>query len=988
MKAVKKIVCIQSEFPALSSTFILDEMVGLIERGLPLENWASRPPAVGEIHPAVTEHKLLDRTQYLNLSRMPTRSEEDWLREFVTRHPFAELDHIDAFHVHYGSLFRRFEPLFRAWDGFVLVSFHGHDASRFVRVNGPHCYDYLFERANVITTPSDAMKAVLVGLGCPADKIRIHRYGVDLRQFRPETRQPSADGIVRLLSVGRLVEKKGFEFSLRALAELPDLTHVRQQIIGEGPLQERLASLVRELGLEPYVEFLGAKNKDGVIAAMRQADALVLTSVTAADGDQEGLPVTLIEAQAMGLPVISTIHAGIPELVRDGETGFLVREKDIPGTAAAIQRLIDDADLRRRFSAAAPETALASFDIQTLNDQLAACIRTGIAEVGVVPPARVPWLNRPSPAAEALTAALAKVGWTPYQAIFERHLDRVDRANVIASPRASLVLISWMFTPDVLETVRALRAQTPADVEIVFVNNGAPDDDMRPIMPLVDTFVRLNNNTGAYLARNIGAAFATGAILIFVDDDGLPAPGFVQAHLDAFARYDAVAVRGRVLPKRTDIDEQYLREHYGHYDRGLVPFPDFPNVEGNSSFRAESFYRIGGWDNLIAFGGGGLDISIRLLALHANFRTQIYAPKAVLLHDPKMGAASESKVARQEASRKRLTTKHPQWHFFRDFWELYKGREDLLIKKAGGPAVDPADPMPAPAVPGKVNLYERLGQRHWRNKAPLYEMSFERADLITERRSPSVSVVVVAWKYSAAIADNLRALGAHDREHTEIIFVNNGGSDADFEAVRPLVDVYVKLTSNTGAYLSRNIGSIFANAPILLFVDDDAMPEGDLVAAHRRAFEDFDVVAVRGVVRPKTKNPLNRLAKHYDLGQQPFPVFADIEGNTSYAAMAFFAAGGWDDHITFGGGGVELSIRLFNQTNDPRKQIYSPGPVILHDYVASEEHLAQKKVKQEASRARLREKYPFYDKYLKFWGQFHGRPDALLRRQPPPEVRA
>ena len=982
---MKKIVCVQGEFPALSSTFILDEMVGLIEHGLPLENWATRPPAdsAGPVHPAVLAHGLLDRTQYLNISDMPNTTEQDWLRKFLARHPFAQLDQIAAFHVHYGNLFRRLEPLFRAWDGFVMVSFHGHDASRFVKVNGPRGYDYLFTRANLITTPTDAMKAVLVGLGCPADKIHVHRYGVDLSQFRPDTRQPSTDGIVRLLSVGRLVEKKGFEFSLRALAELPDLTRVRHQILGEGPLHERLTGLVQALGLEPYVEFLGARNKDTVLEAMRHADALILTSVTAADGDQEGLPVTLIEAQAMGLPVISSYHAGIPELVRDGETGFLVHERDIAGTAAAMQRLIDDADLRARLSAAAPVTAHAHFDIRALNDRLAAHIQEGIDAVGPVGPARVPGA---SPTADALAAALARIGWAPYRPAFERELDRVDRRRAITAPRASLVLISWMFTPDVLETMRALRAQTPDDVEIVFVNNGAPDADMQPIVPLVDTYIRLHNNTGAYLARNIGAAFATGAVPIFVDDDGLPARGFVQAHLDAFARYDVVAVRGRVLPKRTDIDERYLREHYGHYDRGLTPCPDFPNVEGNSAFRAESFYRVGGWDNQIQF-GGGLDLSIRLLALHPDFRTQIYSPDAVLLHDPKMGGASESKIARQEASRKRLIAKHPQWHFFRDFWELYKGREDLLTRKASD--IAPRRPaVVAPSVPGKVNLYEKLGQRRWRQKGPLYEPVFERAELLTERVAPAVSIVVVAWQYSDDTLATLQALGAHDRDRVEIIFVNNGASDAEMAAVRPWVDIVVTLNTNTGAYLSRNIGAVFANAPILLFVDDDAMPEGDLVAAHRHAFERFDVVAVRGVVRPRTRNPLNQLAKHYDLGQQPFPVFADIEGNTSYAATAFFAAGGWDDQITFGGGGVELSIRLFSQTNDPRKQIYWPEPVILHDYVETEEHLAKKRVKQEASRARLRQKYPFYDKYLTFWGQFRGRPDTLLPRQTPPQVHA
>ena len=977
----KKIVCFQGEFPALSSTFILDQLVGLIERGLPVENWSTRPSHDTNIHAAVSEHDLLARTRYMNFRGLnPNGSPERWLQEFIDKNPHADPGGIAAFHVHYGSLFRKLEPFFRAWNGFVAVSFHGHDASRYVRANGADCYAYLFERANLITTPSVAMKESLVALGCPEAKIRIHRYGVDLGTFTPEARETSSGGPVNLLSVGRLVEKKGFEYSLRALAQLPDLSRVHYRIIGDGPLMEPLTALVRELGLDSRVEFQGAGNKAAVLQALRAADLFVLTSVTAEDGDQEGLPVTLIEAQAMGLPVVSSHHAGIPELVRDGQSGLLVAERDIAGIAAAIERLIADPALRHRFSAVAAERARADFNIERLNDTLAGYLRDGIAATPVVTDTDSPLAPVVKGTALSLHEALDKIHWTPYQPLFEKQLDGAEMLRPITSPRASVVLISWQFTPEVLQTVQTLYRQRPAEVEIVFVNNGAPEEDMSSVRPYVTKYIRLNNNTGAYLARNIGAAFAEGPVLIFVDDDGLPASDFVQAHLEAFDRYDAVAVRGRVVPKRQDFNAEELRISYSHYDRGARPFPDFPNVEGNCSFRAEAFHRVGGWDNLITFGGGGLDISIRLLTVQPNFRTQIYYPKALLFHDPKMGAQSELKVEKQTASRKRLAAKHPQWNFFREFWEAYRGREDLLIRRVGRKIVDQDDSSAAASVPGKVSLYEKLAQRNWRGKASLYETVFDRAELINDRTSPSVSVVVVAWQYKDAIVDNLRALAQHNRRDLEIIFVNNGGPDDSFAAVKPLVDVYVTLKRNTGAYLSRNIGSVFASAPILLFLDDDALPGNDLVAAHQQAFESYDVIAVRGVVRPRTENPLNQLARHYDLGDTPFPVFADIEGNTSYAAVAFFAVGGWDDQITFGGGGVELSIRLFARVNDPRKQIYSPGPIIYHDYVASQEHLDKKRVRQEESRARLRQKYPFYDKYLKSWGAFHGRSDVLIRR--------
>ena len=131
-------------------------------------------------------------------------------------------------------------------------------------------------------------------------------------------------------------------------------------------------------------------------------------------------------------------------------------------------------------------------------------------------------------------------------------------------------------------------------------------------------------------------------------------------------------------------------------------------------------------------------------------------------------------------------------------------------------------------------------------------------------------------------------------------------------------------------------------------------------------FKKYEIIACRGVCLPKSNNVFNLIAKHYYLGDKSFPIFADLEGNTSYYSDIFYQAGGWDNQIEFGGGqGVDLSIRLLEIEKDFRKQIYSPEPVIFHDFVRDENHLNQKLERQEKSRQRLKLKHLNWDKSLK-----------------------
>ena len=187
------------------------------------------------------------------------------------------------------------------------------------------------------------------------------------------------------------------------------------------------------------------------------------------------------------------------------------------------------------------------------------------------------------------------------------------------------------------------------------------------------------------------------------------------------------------------------------------------------------------------------------------------------------------------------------------------------------------------------------------------------------------------------------AFGKRTPFNYELVLVDNGTSPGELASLRPYADTWIRLGQNTGACIARNIGAIYAQAPLLLFIDDDALPGPHLIAAHLNAHATYDVIAVRGACKPRNpENAFNILGQHYYLGDRPFPHYADIEGNTSYRAEAFFAAGGWDNELFFGHEGIVLALRLWRYDNDRRKQIYSPDPVIFHDYATDQTHLGRR----------------------------------------------
>jgi len=223
----------------------------------------------------------------------------------------------------------------------------------------------------LFTVGSTFMKERLIALGAPEVRILKLPMGVDLSRFRFFERQKRASGGMVLLFVGRLVEMKGVEYLLRAMAianaSRPDITCL---IAGDGLLHGKLEALAEDLHLRRTVRFLGAVSQDEALTLFQNADAFVLPSIVTAAGDVETQGVVLAEAQAAGMPVIATQVCGIPESVLNGESAWLVPPRNPEALAAAFVRLAEHPATWSKMGSAGRALVENQFDLEKLNDLL------------------------------------------------------------------------------------------------------------------------------------------------------------------------------------------------------------------------------------------------------------------------------------------------------------------------------------------------------------------------------------------------------------------------------------------------------------------------------------------------------------------------------------------------------------------------------------------------------------------------------------------
>lgn len=216
-----------------------------------------------------------------------------------------------------------------------------------------------------------------------ARKVRVIHHGVDLGQFAPDASVSDAvdapgSAPVEVVTVGRLVEKKGFPDLMQACAAVSAETSLRLTVYGDGPLREDLERLREELGLEEVVTIAGEVDSSGIVAAMHRADVFAITPFVTADGDRDGVPNVVVEALASGLPVLATDAGGVGEAVLDGHNGFLVAARDVAAIAAGLRKLVLDAGLRADLGHAARTTAEEHFNVDRAARELVGVF--GLAE--------------------------------------------------------------------------------------------------------------------------------------------------------------------------------------------------------------------------------------------------------------------------------------------------------------------------------------------------------------------------------------------------------------------------------------------------------------------------------------------------------------------------------------------------------------------------------------------------------------------------------
>ena len=259
----------------------------------------------------------------------------------------------------------------------LIVHFHGHDAyvNEVLKTNQQQ-YCELFEQAAAIIAVSRDMEEQLAKLGAPSEKIAYIPCGVDTELFGNVTPSKSAEHFV---AVGRFVEKKSPHLTLLAFSKvLAACPNARLIMIGDGPLLNLCKQLAAAVGVAEAVEFTGFRDQAFVAETMQKSRAFVQHSVRALNGDSEGTPVGVIEAQATGLPVVATAHAGIKDVVVDGETGFLVEELDVDAMAEAMIAVIRDPTLADRLGKAGRERVIANFSLSQSIQKLAQVIEDAV----------------------------------------------------------------------------------------------------------------------------------------------------------------------------------------------------------------------------------------------------------------------------------------------------------------------------------------------------------------------------------------------------------------------------------------------------------------------------------------------------------------------------------------------------------------------------------------------------------------------------------
>jgi glycosyltransferase involved in cell wall biosynthesis len=268
---------------------------------------------------------------------------------------------VDVALIEYGTHAMKLIPVLKQANIPFVVHFHGYDASIKIVLEKHHNYKQLFAEAYGVIAVSKVMYKRLLDLGCPKEKLVYNVYGANplFKKRQPQFSKKQA------VAIGRFVDKKAPYYTIMAFKHVvKKYPSAQLKMAGQGVLMNTCSNLIKYLGLQSNIQLLGIVTPEEVAKLMQESYCFVQHSITADDGDQEGTPLAVLEAALSGLPVVSTYHAGIQDVIKHGETGLLCDEHDVDKMAENLIRIFDDVDYAKQLGHNAREDHMVRFSLE------------------------------------------------------------------------------------------------------------------------------------------------------------------------------------------------------------------------------------------------------------------------------------------------------------------------------------------------------------------------------------------------------------------------------------------------------------------------------------------------------------------------------------------------------------------------------------------------------------------------------------------------
>jgi len=393
-----KLAFFVSDYPVTSETFIVRQIAGMVDLGHDVTVIAGyvnkdKDPLCGKVRVLPIRTALGARDHINILSGLIFTSKIRFHKKILRAAVSAAKNKIfgtllDIYHSRhrnfgdYDAVIAHFGPAgVRAMllrdagllSGPIATVFHGMDMTDQVILKKYKClYSDLFKRTEMLLPISDLWKSKLVEWGASPSKIKVHRMGVDIDTDHVEVAlAPDRADYLEILSVGRFVEKKGLEYAISGV--LKSGVRCKYTIVGYGPLEEQLRKVAAG---DDNIYFAGKVDHAGVFRLLSKSNVFLLPSVTATNGDMEGIPVSIMEAMAANVIVLATRHSGIPELVEDGINGILVDERNSDQISEALKNIASGKIDMVKLTKAARKKVESTYNNRILDKELSEILRS------------------------------------------------------------------------------------------------------------------------------------------------------------------------------------------------------------------------------------------------------------------------------------------------------------------------------------------------------------------------------------------------------------------------------------------------------------------------------------------------------------------------------------------------------------------------------------------------------------------------------------